>query len=84
MILWRATLETSLLLVKMESGDDLVEGYSGNQPELCSHWTSPSQCMAPIWVMPQQFRAPESSPHTVQTINQSSLLRALCLNAAFL
>ena len=44
--------------------DDLVEGYSGNQPESCSHWNSPPlQCVAPTWGIPPQLWAPESSSH---------------------
>lgn len=47
-----------------ESGDDHVNGYSGNQPESYCYWTHPSQSMPPTWVMPQQLLAPESSPHS--------------------
>ena len=54
-------------MVEEDSIDDRVEGYSGNQPESCSYWTSPSQCIAPTWVMPQQLWMPERSPHKVQS-----------------
>ena len=81
-------------MVDEESGDDLVEGYSGNQPESCSHWTSPpSQCVAPTWVMSQQLWAPESSPHTVWRLKwlkwcrkRAAVLRAsnqLCFHVGF-
>jgi hypothetical protein len=62
-----------------ESGDDLVEV---NQHELCSHCTSPLQCMLPTWVMPQQLRAPESSPHNILSSSQSSSLRASSLHSS--